>query len=117
MAGICTDLDHWPASIGGKLTPRLGGLDWPTFNIEKLSIDSDGNVRLEGGWLNLPNQYSLNFYGFQFEITKLDKLFTILPDEQAAFDKSFGKGAPYAQHADGSNRRSNRQAKNHALQK
>ncbi|MGB1250220.1 MAG: hypothetical protein ACPG8W_06260 [Candidatus Promineifilaceae bacterium] len=57
--------------IGGKITPMFGGLDWPTFDIKKLSIDSDGNVKLDGGWLDLPAQYTLDFYGFTLEISKL----------------------------------------------
>jgi hypothetical protein len=57
--------------LGGNFTPHLGGLDWPTFRVQKLSIDSRGNVRLDGGWLNLPDQYSLDFHGFKLEITKL----------------------------------------------
>ncbi len=57
--------------IGGKIKPDVAGLDWPTFEVKELSIDSQGNVRLEGGWLDLPEQYSLDFYGFQLEITKL----------------------------------------------
>ncbi len=57
--------------IGGSIIPRFGGLDWPTFDVQKLSIDSNGNVHLEGGWLTLRKQKPLNFYGFQMEITKL----------------------------------------------
>ncbi|GAB89860.1 hypothetical protein [Gordonia rhizosphera] len=62
------------AKMSGKLTPLFGkdaGLDWPTIDVKELSIDSDGNVRLEGGWLNLKEQYSLDFYGFTLEISKL----------------------------------------------
>ncbi|MBN9388987.1 MAG: hypothetical protein J0I20_13255 [Chloroflexi bacterium] len=59
------------AKLSGELKPLFGDLDWPSFKINELSIDSDGNVHLAGGWLNLPNQYSFSFYGSQFEITKL----------------------------------------------
>ncbi|MGH8067489.1 MAG: hypothetical protein ACRERE_20095 [Candidatus Entotheonellia bacterium] len=59
------------ASLSGRLTPLFGGLEWPTFEVRELSINSEGNVRLEGGWLDLPNQYSLDFYGFQIEITRV----------------------------------------------
>ncbi len=58
----------------GKITPLVGadqGLEWPGFDIKELSIDSEGHVKLEGGWLNLPDQYSLDFYSFQFEITQI----------------------------------------------
>ena len=59
------------ALLSGTLTPLVGGLDWPGFAVQQLSIDSRGNVRLEGGWLNLPSQYSLDFYGFTIAITRL----------------------------------------------
>lgn len=60
--------------LSGEVTPRIGrseGLEWATFKIDDVEIDSDGNVRLAGGWLNLREQYSLNFYGFRMEIVKL----------------------------------------------
>lgn len=59
------------AKLGGKLTPLFGDLDWPSFQVKELTIDSEGNIHLEGGWLNLREQYSLDFYGFKLEITKL----------------------------------------------
>jgi hypothetical protein len=59
--------------LSGKLTPTLQAdvLDWPTLEVRELVIDSDGHVRLEGGWLDLPDSFTLDFHGFQFEITKL----------------------------------------------
>ncbi|HYV30870.1 MAG TPA: hypothetical protein VEO53_07195, partial [Candidatus Binatia bacterium] len=57
--------------LSGEITPLLGGLDWPSFQVKELAIDSDGNVKLEGGWLDLRDQYSLDFHGVQMEITKL----------------------------------------------
>ena len=57
--------------LSGRVTPRFGDLDWPSFQVKELVIDSEGNVRLEGGWLDLREQYSLDFHGFQMEITKL----------------------------------------------
>ena len=58
-------------SLSGQLTPLVGGLDWPGFRVQELSIDSQGHVRLEGGWLELRDQYTLPFYGFQIEIVKI----------------------------------------------
>lgn len=57
-------------TLSGKLTPTCGGLDWPSFDVKALKIDSEGNVALSGGWLDLPKQYSLDFHGFTVEITK-----------------------------------------------
>lgn len=59
------------ARLSGEIKPEFGGLDWPSFVVRELSIDSQGNVHLDGGWLDLPNQYSLDFYGFKLEITKI----------------------------------------------
>jgi hypothetical protein len=56
--------------LSGEVTPDFG-LNWPSFKVNELSIDSEGNVHLDGGWLDLPDQYSLDFHGFKFEITKL----------------------------------------------
>ena len=59
------------AKLSGEIKPLIGNLDWPSFQVNELTIDSKGNVRLDGGWMDLREQYSLDFYGFQFEITKL----------------------------------------------
>ncbi len=60
--------------LSGKLTPLFGadkGLKWPTFDIKELSIDSEGHVHFDGGWLTLPQQQTLDFYGFKIEISQL----------------------------------------------
>ena len=59
------------AKLSGHVTPLVGGLDWPAFQVKELSIDSDGNVHFDGGWMDLREQYSLDFHGFKIEITKL----------------------------------------------
>jgi hypothetical protein len=69
--GFRFDDGVFTASLSGTLTPQIGDLDWPGFRVQELSIDSGGNVRLEGGWLNLPDQYSLDFHGFHVGITRL----------------------------------------------
>jgi hypothetical protein len=58
-------------SVSGLLTPHFGNLDWPTFDVKELSIDSKGDIHLEGGWLNVPEQKTLDFYGFKIEISQL----------------------------------------------
>ena len=57
--------------LSGKVTPELPGLDWPSFELKSLSISSDGRVRVAGGWIELPEQASLDFYGFKVEISEL----------------------------------------------
>jgi hypothetical protein len=56
--------------ISGMLTPLYGSFDWPSFEMRELSIDSDGHVKLERGWIDLPTQKALNFNAFTVEITK-----------------------------------------------
>lgn len=71
--GLAIEQGVFTAKISGSITPLLGApsLDWPTLEVKELSIDSEGNVRLDGGWIDLPSQYGLEFYGFQIEITRL----------------------------------------------
>lgn len=71
--GLQIEQNLFSAKISGSITPLFGSpaLEWPTFKVNELSIDSNGNVHLDGGWLDLPSQYSLDFYGFQIEITRL----------------------------------------------
>jgi hypothetical protein len=57
--------------ISGLITPLPNVLRGPGFQVKELTIDSQGNVHLEGGWLDLPKQYSVDFHGFQMEITKM----------------------------------------------
>jgi hypothetical protein len=63
--------DRFAARLSGKIKPLVGGLEWPAFEVNQLVIDSDGNVHLDGGWLDLPEQYSLDFHGFGIEISKI----------------------------------------------
>jgi len=57
--------------LGGKLRPTALGLDWPEFDVKELTIDNRGKVKVEGGWLDLPEAKKLDFYGFTLELTKL----------------------------------------------
>jgi len=59
------------SKISGKISPLVGGLDWPAFDVKELSIDSDGNVKVDGGWIDLRDGYALDFHGFKIEITKM----------------------------------------------
>jgi hypothetical protein len=57
--------------LSGDIRPLIADLEWPTFQIKELAIDSKGNVHIDDGWINLPSKYSLDFHGFPIEITKL----------------------------------------------
>ena len=44
------------ATLTGTITPLIGGLDWPAIEVRELTIDREGNIRIDGGWLDLPDQ-------------------------------------------------------------
>lgn len=75
LESICLSIEKglFMLALSGQITPLVGdpGLTWPSFRVQDLSIDSEGNVRLEGGWLDLREQYTLSLYGFQLEISKI----------------------------------------------
>ena len=64
-------------SISGAIQPAFlsqagqSTTEAPTFRIKDLSIDSHGHVNFAGGWMDLPEQHSLDFHGFKVGITKL----------------------------------------------
>ena len=53
------------------MTPLLAGLDWPSFELNGLTISSDGKVNVDGGWITLPELKTLDFHGFKIEISQL----------------------------------------------
>lgn len=63
--------DVFTFTIAGKLTPLLGGLDWPAFDVRRLAITSEGDVSLDGGWINLPETCSLDFHAFKIDIDEV----------------------------------------------
>jgi YVTN family beta-propeller protein len=58
------------AKLSGLITPLAGGINWPSFDVRELSIDSKGHIHLEGGWFPLPKSYSIDFHGAKLEITQ-----------------------------------------------
>jgi len=65
-------------TIDGVVAVKLSGIlklligpEWPEIHVDQLSIDSDGNIALDGGWLTLPEQFKLSYKGFNAELTKL----------------------------------------------
>src|SRR5690606_12260673 len=61
----------YAVKISGEITPLLAGLNWPSFELKGLTINSDGTVQVEGGWIELPDLKALDFHGFKIEIAKL----------------------------------------------
>ncbi len=62
--------DIFLISGGGKMKVLIGDMDWPTFDIEKLSVDSEGNFEFDGGWVNLPSAFTLDFNAFKIGISQ-----------------------------------------------
>jgi hypothetical protein len=71
--GFKVEDDSFKVILSGDLTPEFGAPDlvWPTFKVNEMIIDSNGNVHLEGGWLDIPTQKSFDLYGFSVNITKI----------------------------------------------
>lgn len=63
--------DLFSIQLGGDIKPLFGGINWPEVEIKALTIDSEGNVKVEGGWLEIPKQAALDFHGFKLELTKI----------------------------------------------
>ena len=59
------------AVINGSVKPKLGSFDWPTFEVERLAISSEGDIELDGGWVDVPETFTLDFHGFKIDIDQL----------------------------------------------
>ena len=57
--------------ISGRVAPGSGVLDFPPIQMTGLWIDTRGRIQTEGDGITLPSRYTLNFHGFQLEISKL----------------------------------------------
>jgi hypothetical protein len=68
--GVTITQGVFTASLGGAVTPLFGGLDWPTFELEGLTIDSTGRVTISGGWIDLGKAGTIEVNGATIEITK-----------------------------------------------
>jgi hypothetical protein len=61
----------WTLTLSGNLIITTPDLNWPTIELNGLSIDSKGHIKLAGGWINLPNHMALDFYGFHLGLQQL----------------------------------------------
>ena len=62
---------NWSVSFAGSLDITTADIQWPTFDLKGLSLDSQGHVTLDGGWIDLPSQTAISFYGFTIALHKL----------------------------------------------
>lgn len=63
--------DKFLVNISGAVKPLINDMDWPELDVKTLSIDSEGHVSIDGGWINLPKQKSFSLYGFTASFTKI----------------------------------------------
>jgi len=60
--------------LGGVIDPKTDQMDadlsMPGVDIEELRVDAEGNVDIEGGWIELGDQYQAKVAGFGLEVTK-----------------------------------------------
>jgi hypothetical protein len=61
----------WTIILSGTLIIETADLSWPAIELRGLGIDTKGHVSLDGGWIDLPNQMALDFYGFHVGLQKL----------------------------------------------
>jgi hypothetical protein len=68
---IAENAGVWTVTLTGSLTLDTAGIDWPEFELRGLSIDSAGNISLQGGWIDLPSHTAIDFFGFHVALQKL----------------------------------------------
>jgi hypothetical protein len=61
----------WTVTLTGSLTLDTAGIDWPEIEFRGLSIDSAGNISLQGGWMDLPSQTAIDFFGFHVALQQV----------------------------------------------
>lgn len=61
----------WQLTLTGALALDTVGIDWPEVQLRGLSINSKGEVKLQGGWIELPSHTAIDFYGFHVGLQRL----------------------------------------------
>lgn len=72
--GFAYEEDVPAVSIGGTVEPRNDNIPAaatiPSVDVEELRIDAEGNVAVEGGWLDLGDQYVAEVGPAELEVTR-----------------------------------------------
>jgi hypothetical protein len=68
---ISENQDVWSITLTGSLALDTVSIDWPEIELRGLSIDSKGHISLQGGWLDLPSQTAIDFFGFHVALQRL----------------------------------------------
>ncbi len=61
----------WQLTLTGALALDTVGIDWPEVQLRGLSINSKGDVKLQGGWIELPSHTAIDFFGFHVALQRL----------------------------------------------
>ena len=61
----------WAITFSGNLIITTPELNFPTIALQGLGIDTKGHISLKGGWIDLPSQMALDFFGFHVGLQKL----------------------------------------------
>lgn len=61
---------HW-VGVKGSARPKIGDIQWPKFKLDELRISGDGDIEVDGGWIELPQQQVIDLGGFRVEIRAL----------------------------------------------
>lgn len=59
------------AAISGSIKPKIEGFDWPEMKIQDLSVSSEGDISIPGGWITAPETITLNFSAFKIGIDEI----------------------------------------------
>lgn len=59
------------AIITGSIKPKIEGFDWPEMKVDGLSISSEGDISIPGGWLKAPNEITFDFKAFKIGISEI----------------------------------------------
>ena len=64
--------DVYKFIISGSIQPLIGGdeFEWPAIEVDTLSIDTEGKLSFDGGWMDMSAIEALEFHGFSVDIDK-----------------------------------------------
>ena len=70
-AGFAYENNIGTFKLSGAIQPLLGGIEWPRFEIQKFSINTDGEIDIDGGWMDVPETLTLDFHGFKIDVVQV----------------------------------------------
>ncbi|MEM6767542.1 MAG: hypothetical protein AAF655_21575 [Bacteroidota bacterium] len=58
-------------TLTGEMQPLLADLSWPSLQVDGLTVNSRGEVKVDGGWIDLEELKTLDFHKFKIEISQI----------------------------------------------